>query len=231
MENNCVVYFTKPISIVQLKKLLKVKNFGPSQSRILVLSGIHGQSKPSQNLHQSEFSGKKYLDKWKTDLDDVIETFRKNNLTLIIKDISNIYEDKQALSMIVKEHDPNVIVLGFCFSDRNKINHFLRSAGVYAELNFKQDLSALHHQHFNAGKLIKFDNVQKDILERFMAQPQPNTVTLTGHYGTGKTTLLKNMIHIKVGQIEEENASKTVTHLSTANMKLFISKMYNIKRD
>ena len=125
-------------------------------------------------------------------------------------DISKIFKcnevEERELYSNVQKYDPNIIILGYCFSDRNKINHILRSGGVYAELSFKQEVCELHGDNIHASKLIKFDQAQKEVLDKFAKEKEkPSTVVLVGHYGTGKTTILKNMLQMKIASLENQN--------------------------
>ena len=112
-------------------------------------------------------------------------------------------------------YDPSIIILGYCFSDRNKINHILRSGGVFAELSFKQEACELYGDNIHASKLIKFDQAQKEVLDKF-AKEKPGTVALVGHYGTGKTTILKNMLQMKISSLENQ----TIPSLDNFNERM-----------
>ena len=161
-----------------------------------------GQAKSPENDREKYFPG------WNANFEEIQDQYNAQGITLNFVDISKFFKcnevEERELYSNVQKYDPNIIILGYCFSDRNKINHILRSGGVYAELSFKQEVCELHGDNIHASKLIKFDQAQKEVLEKF-AKEKPGTVVLVGHYGTGKTTILKNMLQMKIANLENQN--------------------------
>ena len=81
-----------------------------------------------------------------------------------------------------------MISLSFCYTDRNELNTILRSEGLYADLIIARDHSDA--AGVNKGKLIKFDPVQKKVIDAYKLK-MPKTVILMGHFSTGKTLIGK----------------------------------------
>ena len=98
--------------------------------------------------------------------------------------------DEEQLVKIIREHDPNILVLSFCYTDINELNTILRSEGLYADLIIGQDHSDA--AGVNKGKLIEFDPVQREVIDAYMSK-MPKTVMLMGHFGAGKTLIGKEV--------------------------------------
>ena len=89
------------------------------------------------------------------------DDIEKNNIDIMLEDIafldsSNL--DETRLSNMIKEHNPTIISLAFCFTDVSELNSILRSAGLYANLLFQKDFANIHEDNVDSGKLIKFDS-------------------------------------------------------------------------
>ena len=95
---------------------------------------------------------------------------------------------------IIEKHDPTTLILSFCYTDINELNTILRSQGLYADLIISKDYSNI--AGCSKGKLIQFDPVQKKILDEYLWN-DPYAIMLIGHYGSGKTLLLVEMMGIK----------------------------------
>ena len=216
-DNRVFIYFTTKITFFTIREFLEknIENFKKSSTarKILVLSGIHGsdtgQAKSPEDDREEYFKG------WNANFEKIQDQYKAQGITLNLFDISKIFECNEDLTSHVQKYDPNIIILGYCFSDRNKINHILRSGGVYAELSFKQEVCELHGDNIHASKLIKFDQAQKEVLDKF-AKEKPGTVALVGHYGTGKTTILKNMLQMKISSLENQ----TIPSLDNFNERM-----------
>ena len=175
-------------------------------SKHLVLAGIHG--KETGEIGNADAG---LLEDYEEQISRLKRIFKndieKNNIDIVIEDIGFLDScegSENKLFDAIRKHNPTTISLAYCYTNISKINSILRSAGLYADLFIKQDYNDIHEGNASIGKLIKFDNAQRQVLNDFI-QKNPKTVILTGHYGTGKTLLLINMLQIKISQLHKEN--------------------------
>ena len=109
--------------------------------------------------------------------------------------------------------EANIIVVTICYSEINELNTILRSEGIFAELILREEYASV--SEFDKGKLIQLDPIQKKILVEYL-EKFPHMVLLIGHYGTGKTLLIIQMLGIRVGKLVLEG--KFVRVFITANV-------------
>ena len=99
--------------------------------------------------------------------------------------------DNEELIKLIKENDPHVLILGFCYTNISELNTTLRSKGLYADMIIRKDLSNI--SGVNKGKLIQFDPAQQKILDEYLDK-MPKSVVLVGHYGAGKTLMTTQIL-------------------------------------
>ena len=202
------------ISSYDLKRLLrnKVQACKPG-TKIVVLYGIHGyddgrHGKEDENLVRS-FSL-------------AIEQIKKERLKEIeekriwIKGVILKRKSEKSLEnhdeVIQALRDANMLVISYCFTNVNVLNSVLRSEGMYAELILSSECSEI----LSNGKLIKLDLKQKQILDEYIADC-PHMVILIGHYGTGKTLMIVQMLGIRIGNLIQEGVQQ-IKIFVTANV-------------
>ena len=110
-------------------------------TRLLVLAGVHG--KKDGVLGENEVKGKedfvkdsegqvKYL---KKEFKDDIE---KKNIKFAVKDVGSHRNrselDSEAFVSAVREFQPTMLLLAFCWSHKSELNDLLRAAGIYSSL-------------------------------------------------------------------------------------------------
>ena len=128
--------------------------------------GIHGRSdgklgKADENLQKS-FQG--VVDRFnKCNLSKLEErkiSIRTADIGLLVTtdECGETTIDEKELMKIFEEHDPNTLILSFCYTDINELNDILRSQGLYADLIIRKDHSNV--VGFDKGKLIQFDPEQ-----------------------------------------------------------------------
>ena len=156
-------------------------------SRILVLAGVHGtnQGKVGNNdpgLFQDNEKQIQILKrKWAQDIDE-------KNVEVSIVDVATYQDsnemDNQKLIKSIKDHNPTILVLSFCWSKISDLNDVLRSAGIYTLLIMSEERAQI-----TEGRYVILDDRQKEIVET-VSENNTKNVFLWGGSGTGKTLLL-----------------------------------------
>ena len=178
--------------------------------KILVLIGIHGSTdggfakSPDPKL---SMQFKYAFDNFKKQNKELLEV---NNITLndLLVEPSKGSLESQLMNEL--KEDYNALVLAFCYSDISKLNDVLRSEGYYADMFIRNDLQNIFEQR----KFVKFDDTQKKVLKMFKSD-KPNFVILFGHFGTGKTLLLVNMLQMRSSEKINDFTKDTISR----NMK------------
>ena len=178
-------------------------------SRLLVLAGVHGdldglvRHKDSGLLNDIHGQIERLKEMFKDDI-------KKKHIEIILLDVGKYLNcstknlKRNQIVQDIKQCHPTIISLAFCFTNRSVLNSVLRSSGLYADLFTRHEYSNLHDDTTDIGKLIKFNNAQKQVEEKYF-QNSPGTVFLTGHYGTGKTLVLVNLLQMKISQLSMDN--------------------------
>ena len=163
-------------------------------SRILVLAGVHGTNlgKVGDNdpgLFQDNVKQIQILKrKWAQDIDE-------KNVEVSIVDVATYQDsnemDNQKLIKSIKDHNPTILVLSFCWSKISDLNDVLRSAGIYTLLIMSEERAQI-----TEGRYVILDDRQKEIVET-VSENNTKNVFLWGGSGTGKTLLLMQLAGIK----------------------------------
>ena len=119
------------------------------------------------------------------------------------KSLNSTKLDEEKIINAIKKHNPTVISLSFCYTDKNELNDILRSAGIYSKLILSKDQANITEDRYilqdplQKGVIdkiiaddlkIAFDQYQNELIEKFV-NDNPQNVLLAGHYGCGKTTI------------------------------------------
>lgn len=184
-------------------------------TKIALLYGIHGTSEgeigEEDKILIDCFS---YAHKLVQDGDEKKEIIKEKGISIqsvVLKAENGSITNKK--EMIEAIDAANIIVLSICYSHINELNTILRSEGIYAELILRQEYANI--AGFDKGKLIQLDPVQKKILDKYLKN-FPHIVLLIGHYGTGKTLLIIQMLGIRIGRLVLEG--KLIQVIITADV-------------
>lgn len=192
-------------------------------TRFLVLAGIHGNKdgqlgSPDSGLlrdyqKQVNFMCKKFKDKMEQD-----------NIQIFVEDISTHVDDHEKLVNAIKDHNPTILSLAFCYTNVSALNDILRAAGIYTVMIMSQDRAEI-----TEGKYVILDNEQRTLVEQ-VASEQPQNVFLWGSSGTGKTLILTQVLSMKISYFKK-NAIKykvfVTSHLATNPDSLLIHDFRN----
>ena len=171
-------------------------------TRFLILTGIHGKndgklgSRDNGMLLDYEFA----INGLKKDFEDDI---KDKNVQIILEDVGSHVDsmklDEDKFVAAVKKHNPTLISLSFCHTDKSELNDILRSAGIYAVLIITQDKSKI-----TEGKYVFLDDIQRQIIDK-VANEKPQNIILWGSHGTGKTLLLAQTLVMKISNYKKQN--------------------------
>ena len=174
-------------------------------TRLLVLAGVHG--KEDGVLGENEVKGKdNFVKDSEGQLEFLAEKFRgdiqKENISFTVKDVGSHRNrselNSEKLVLAVKEFQPTVILLAFCWSHKSELNDLLRAAGIYSTLVLREDLAQI-----TESRHVHLDESQKKLIEK-VAQEKPGGVFLWGTSGSGKTLLLAEALKMKMSQLKRE---------------------------
>ena len=175
--------------------------------KILVLAGIHGckdgmlgavdNGLLTEYLGQIQFLKRKY----KEDID-------KKNIEFIVQNVGS-YMDKNKLNEskfvdAVKNHNPTLITLAFCFTNVSILNDILRASGIYTFMILSKDRADI-----TEGRCVELDSTQKDIIKQVVKNPLQN-IFLWGSSGTGKTIILTEILKVKISHYVQKNKKLNV---------------------
>ena len=171
-------------------------------TRFLILTGIHGKndgklgSKDNGMVLDYEFA----INGLKKDFKDDIED---KNVQIILEDVGSHVDsmklDEVKFVAAVKKHNPTLISLSFCHTDKSELNDILRAAGIYAVLFITQDKSEI-----TEGKYVFLDEIQRQVIDK-VANEKPQNILLWGSHGTGKTLLLAQALAMKISYYKKQN--------------------------
>ena len=171
-------------------------------TKVLVLAGIHGckdgtlgfvdEGLLKEYEHQIQFLKRRN----KEDLEDKKAQFILENVG------SHMNEGKfseNTFIKVVKEHNPTVITIAFCYTTVSVIHDILRSSGIYTLMIMSKDRADI-----TEDKCMSLDSTQKQIIKT-VAEVQPKNVFLWGSSGTGKTIVLAEVLKIKISHYKKEH--------------------------
>ena len=197
-ERLVIITSSSEIEAPQWRQYL-VTNWGRltrRNSRILVLAGIHGERDGKIGPVDGGLldDNKRQLRVLRKKLNREME---ENNIEIILEDVgTHMYTcnhmDENKLVAAIKNYNPTLIILAFCYTAVSELNDILRSAGIYTFLIMQED-----HAKITEGRYAKLDPIQKEIVEEIAGNTFLN-LFVWGSYGTGKTLLLTQALEMKM---------------------------------
>ena len=106
--------------------------------------------------------------------------------------------DSDAFIAAVKEFQPTMILLAFCWSHKSELNDLLRAAGIYSTLILREDLAQI-----SESRHVHLDKDQRNLVKK-VAEEEPKNVFLWGTSGSGKTLLAAECLKMKVSQLQRQ---------------------------
>ena len=198
IENTAIITTNEEITARQTRSYL-LNNWEKLTSnrtsiRILILAGIHGYEDGKlgpvdQGLQKDNESQIKVLKR-------KLKKMEKRNIEIEAIDVgqhsNDSLLDEIKLLETIKDFQPNLMILGICWSRLSELNDLFRANGIYPELALNQDLVTI-----TKGKNCTLDQRQKDFITR-VADTQPKNVFLWGPPGSGKTLLAAEVVKMKI---------------------------------
>ena len=109
----------------------------------------------------------------------------------------------------VKNFQPTVLVLAFCFGQKSELNDLLRAAGIYSTIVLREKLAQItESRHF------RLDKGQEELIRR-IAEEKPKSVFLWGSSGTGKSLILAEALKMRISQLRREGVQDIRVIVST----------------
>ena len=179
-------------------------------SKVLVLAGIHGckdgelGSIDEGLLGEFERQVQFLKNKYKDDIEKKKSEFVLENVG------SHIDETKlneTTFLKAVRDHNPTIISLAFCYTNVSLINDILRSSGIYTLMILSKDKADI-----TENKCVGLDATQKQIIKK-VSKNQPRNIFLWGSSGTGKTIMLTEILKMKISHYKRQRLK----------MKIFIT--------
>ena len=182
--------------------LSKWQELAKPDARILVVSGSHGGEDGSltpnykeDNFYNQDLMVKNWLentDPFKSDILNKRVSIEVFHLGDYLQDIAAKRDEE--LTMKLREFEPSMIVLAYCYSGRSILNDVMLANGVTSEKDVRTDLYDI-----TGGRAITTDQAQTDLLRRVVRQA-PRLVFLWGSPGTGKTIMGEQAALILAGR-------------------------------
>ena len=170
-------------------------------SRILVVCGVHGGRDGSvgpvdHGLVLDSESQLKYLKeiKLKEDIDE-------RNISFDLVDVGESFGEKldeEKFVKAVRDYQPTVLILGFCWTNVSAMNSLLRGAGIYAALVIKQESGDI-----SEGRYLVMDSAQEQVVRK-MGDKTHSNLFLWGTSGCGKTIVSTQVVEMMLAQRERE---------------------------
>ena len=179
-------------------------------ARLLVLTGVHGKSsgelgsddngflRDSQRqetvLKNRELPGNKA-----DDIDGKNIQFGFEDVGQInVRDNSTRTLDEKKFVVAVKNFNPTVLVLAFCWSHKSELNDLLRAAGIYSTLILREELAQI-----TESRHVRLDEGQENLIKR-ITEENPKNLFLWGTSGSGKTLMLAEALKMKLSHLRRE---------------------------
>ena len=174
-------------------------------TRLLVLAGVHGEKDGRlgdfEDKQEDGFvadCNKQIALLKKTKYNDIV----KKSITFLVHDVGEDENRKELdcekFTIAVKEFQPTVIILAFCWSKESELNDILRAAGIYTAMILREEMAQI-----TENRHIILDEGQEDLI-RTIVEKKPQNIFLWGSSGTGKTQMPMEALLIKISQCRRE---------------------------
>ena len=177
-ENLVIISSNEKISMNRWRIHLKNnwERLMKENTRLLVLAGVHGEK--DGRLGANEVEGR---DNFVKDSEGQLELLKKDftrdieqkNIEFAVKDVGSHRNrselDSEKFVSAVKEFQPTMILLAFCWSHKSELNDLLRAAGIYSTIILREDLAQItesRHVHLDKG--------QRNLIERIAEEKPKN---------------------------------------------------------
>ena len=151
-ENLVIISSNEKISMMKWRNHLKNnwEKLMKENTRLLVLVGVHGEE--GGRLGENEVEGK---DNFVKDSEGQVEFLKekfendiqKKNISFAVKDVGSHRNrselDSEAFVSAVREFQPTMLLLAFCWSHKSELNDLLRAAGIYSTLILRYNSTQL----------------------------------------------------------------------------------------
>ena len=206
-ENFVVISSTIPITMRKWRLHLE-KNWDTlmkENTRLLVLAGVHGdedgQLGPNEDKEKEAFvcnSEGQIGVLHKNKSDDIAQ----KNIVMKVEDVG-VHRDRSVLDRekfvsAVKDFNPTMILLAFCFSKVSELNDILRAAGIYTGMTVREEMAQI-----TESRSVYLSDNQKGLID-LVASKKAKNVFLWGSSGTGKTVMLAEAVKIRASQCKQE---------------------------
>ena len=203
-ENLVIISSSEKINMMQWKDYVHDNwdRLIRENSRLLVLAGVHGgedgrlgrnEDKVKEAFVETSLRQIKLL---KRDFQEEIE---EKNVSFEVKDVGDHRNrgmmDEKKFIRAVKDFNPTIILLAFCWSRKSELNDLLRAAGIYSTLILREDLAQV-----TESRHVHLDQDQKSLVEK-IAKEEPKNIFLWGSSGSGKTLMLAEALKMKTSQL------------------------------
>merc|ERR1719367_1773213 len=217
------IFWPHFLNLDNLFLILSLSQVMKENTRLLVLTGVHGQQSGEiggkDNGFVRDSQGQIELLKGKHEADIVA-----GKITMEVEDVG-LYNasdtstkklDEEKFVEAVKKFKPTVLVLAFCWSHKSELNDLLRAAGIYSTLILREDLAQI-----TESRHVRLDEGQKDLIER-IAEEKPKSLFLWGSSGTGKSLMLAEALKMKISQLKREGKQDVRVIVTADNVKYVI---------
>lgn len=218
-ENFVVISSTIPINMRKWRLHLE-KNWEKlmkENTRLLVLAGVHGDE--DGQLGSNEDKEKEAFVCDSEGQIDVLRNRKSEDISLkkIVMKVEDVGAhrnrsmiDTARLVSAVKDFNPTVILLAFCFSKVSELNDVLRAAGIYTGMTVREEMALI-----TESRSVYLSDDQRGLIEMVAAQKAKN-IFVWGSSGTGKTVMLAEAVKIRVSQYKQQGKDVRVI-ISTSN--------------
>merc|ERR1719367_2648164 len=199
------IFWPHFLNLDNLFLILSLSEVMKENTRLLVLTGVHGQQSGEIGGKDNGFvrDSRGQIDllkgKYKADIVAGKITMEVEDVGLHnASDTSTKKLDEEKFVEAVKKFKPTVLVLAFCWSHKSELNNLLREAGIYSTLILREELAQI-----TESRHVHLDEDQKNLIQR-IAEEKPKNVFLWGTSGSGKTLMLAEALKMKISKLRRE---------------------------
>merc|ERR1719367_1227054 len=199
------IFWPHFLNLDNLFLILSLSEVMKENTRLLVLTGVHGQQSGEIGGKDNGFvrDSRGQIDllkgKYKADIVAGKITMEVEDVGLHnASDTSTKELDEEKFVEAVKKFRPTVLVLAFCWSRKSELNDLLRAAGIYSTLILREELAQI-----TESRHVHLDEVQENLIRR-IAEEKPKSLFLWGSSGTGKSLMLVEALKMKISQLKKD---------------------------